>query len=171
MCNRTLAGGSRGQRGMNKRAILFALLVHLLVPCSYAQAHKLNGDYQSRVVQKVRVESYFSDDSRPAGATIQVFRLGESAPFLEDKLNDQGEYEFYADAEPLRVVILAGEGHQKELLIESKVKDTSAPLQAIEHKVDLPVQQILIGIALLLGGGAFLLSWRNAKVLSRNQRQ
>jgi hypothetical protein len=82
-------------------------------------------------------------------------------------LSDLGEYEFFADAEPLRVVILAGEGHQKELMIEPKVKDTSAPLQPIKHKVDLPVQQILLGIALLLGGGALLLSWRNAKQLKR----
>jgi hypothetical protein len=152
---------------MSGRAMLICPLIYLLIPFSSAQAHKLNGDYQSRIVQKVRVESYFSDDSRPAGATIQVFRDGESLPFLEDKLNDQGEYEFVADAEPLRVVILAGEGHQKELLIEPKMKDTSAPLQPIEHKVEFPAQQILIGIALLLGGGAFLLSWRNSKQLKR----
>jgi hypothetical protein len=147
---------------MSGRAMLISPLICMLVSFSSAQGHKLIGDYRSRLVQKVRIESYFSDDSRPSGATIQVFRPGESQPFLEDRLNDQGEYEFVADAEPLRVVILGGEGHQKELLIEPKVKDVTTPLEPVTHKVELQVQQILLGVALLLAGGAFLLSWRNA---------
>jgi hypothetical protein len=136
-------------------------------PCSIAQAHKLDADYRARLVQKVRVESFFSDDSRPAGAKIQVFRQGESDPFLEDHLNDRGEFEFLADAEPLRVVILAGEGHQKELTIDPGLSDASSPVAPVEHKVELPLKEVLVGVAILLGSGAFLLSWRNARVLKR----
>jgi hypothetical protein len=46
----------------------------------------------------------------------------------------------------------------------------TTPLDPVTHKVEMPVQQILLGIALLLAGGAFLLSWRNARAISKSKQ-
>src|SRR5260370_38931329 len=92
-----------------------------LLTAGVARAHRLDADSSVKLVQKVRIESFFSDDSRPRGAKIQIFRGDESEPFCEDHLDNEGAFEFFADVEPLRVVIQAGEGHSTALRIAPAV--------------------------------------------------
>ena len=136
-----------------------------LLATDVARAHRLDADSSVKLVQKVRIESYFSDDRRPRGAKIQVFHGDESEPFREDHLDNEGAFEFFADVEPLRVVIQAGEGHTKELRIAPAVIDASSPPPPIEHKPQFPIIECLLGLSFLLALSAFILSLRNARRL------
>lgn len=128
-------------------------------------AHRLNADVQSRVIQKVRVESYFSDDTRPKGGKVQVFVEGKSEPIIDSKLDDEGAFEFYADLRPLRVVVSAGQGHEKELVVNTPSNDVSTPVTPGEHKVRFPIAESLAGVAALLALGAIVMSWRSQKMI------
>jgi hypothetical protein len=157
-------------RGRLVVLILLAGLVTLLA-VDEAQAHRLDADSSVKLVQKVRIESYFSDDSRPKGAKIQVFRADETEPFREDRLDDEGAFEFLADLTPLRVVIQAGEGHTKELLIGPALVDASSAPPPIEHKTTFPVVESTLGLSFLLALSAFILSLRNARRLREMRRE
>ncbi len=150
--------------------MVLAGLVTLLTD-GVARAHRLDADSSVKLVQKVRIESYFSDDSRPRGAKIQVFRADESEPFVDDHLDNEGAFEFFADAEPLRVVIQAGEGHVKELRIAPAVVDASSPPAPIEHKTQFPIIESFLGLSFLLALSAFILSLRNARRLRDRRRE
>ena len=150
-------------------ALPCCVLLTLLV-ASEARAHRLNVDKSVKLVQKVRIESYFNDDSRPKQARIEVFRDDSPLPFLEGQLDDQGAFEFLAEAEPLRVVVSAGEGHRAELRITPPVIDKTEPPPPIEHKIFVPVAAIIAGISLVLAAGAFLLSLRNMKRLQEMKK-
>jgi hypothetical protein len=141
--------------------IVLAGLVTLL-RADRAHAHRLDADSSVKLVQKVRIESFFSDDSRPRGAKIQIFRGDQSEPFREDQLDNEGAFEFFADVEQLRIVIQAGEGHTKELLIAPTVVDASSTPPPIEHKTRFPIIESLVGLSFLLALSAFILSLRNA---------
>jgi hypothetical protein len=158
---------------MQRRFIVVMVLAGLVnfLAAAVAHAHRLDGDSSVKLVQKVRIESFFSDDSRPRGAKIQVFREDESEPFLEDHLDNEGAFEFFADPAPLRVVISAGEGHTKELRITPAVVDTSSPPPPIEHKTRFPILESLVGLSFLLALSAFILSLRNARRLRPTRRE
>jgi hypothetical protein len=142
----------------------FALL-GILATARPAAAHRLDADASVRVVQKVRIEGFYSDDTRPRGAKIQVYHENEEKPFREDALDDEGAFEFVADLKPLRVVILAGDGHTKELLVTPAVVDVSSPVGPTEHRTHVPWVETLAGLGLLIGAAAFVLSLRNARRL------
>jgi hypothetical protein len=101
-------------------ALLLSLLV-LLVVSGQAQAHRLEAEYRVLPDQKVQVESWFdlTGDS-PKGALVQVFRA-DGQLLTEGRLNDQGVFVFaLAGIERLQVVVSAGEGHRKELVITAE---------------------------------------------------
>jgi hypothetical protein len=157
---------------MQRRFVAVILLASLftLQAGGAARAHRLDADSSVKLVQKVRIESFFSDDSRPRGARIQIFRSDDSEPFVDDHLDDEGGFEFFADVIPLRVVIQAGEGHTKELLIAPAMVDASSPPPAIAHKTSFPVVESILGMTFLLALSAFILSLRNARRLSEMRR-
>jgi hypothetical protein len=144
---------------------LFALLVLLSIG-GPAAAHRLDADASVRIVQKVRIESFYSDDTRPKGAEIEVYYENEEKPHHEGTLDDEGTYEFIADPQPLRVVILAGDGHTKELFVTPAVVDTSSPVWPIEHRTHVPWVEALAGLGFLFGAAALVISLRNARRLS-----
>jgi hypothetical protein len=158
---------------MRRRLIALIVLAGLatLLTANVARAHRLDADSSVKLVQKVRIESYFSDDSRPRGEKIQVFREDESEPFLVDHLDNEGAFEFFANVEPLRVVIQAGEGHTKELRITPAVVDASSPPPPIEHQARFPIIESLLGLSFLLALSAFILSLRNARRLRETRRE
>jgi hypothetical protein len=148
-----------------RHIVLMSVGICTIIAAGDAQAHRLDAASSVKLVQKVRIESFFSDDRRPQGATIQVFRAEESEPIQEGHLDDDGAFEFIADAQPLRIVIQAGEGHTKELLIAPAVVDASSPLPPIEHKTTFPFVESTLGLSFLLALSAFILSLRNARRL------
>lgn len=155
-----------GLRGLDTLAFVFVVVLSQ----APVQAHRLEAEPQVRVVQKIKIESWFdlTGDS-PAGAKVEVFRKSDGQLLIEDKLNEKGEFTFYADLEPLRVVVSAGEGHSKELEIipdpKTNITDATAPLPAADRGTKVTVKDVLLGIGFLLAGAAFGMSWRNARRL------
>jgi hypothetical protein len=145
-------------------ALLFGPCV-LLAGAGPARAHNLDAACTTRTVRKIQVEGWYSDDRRPKGATVQVYRTADGQLLTEGRMNADGVFVFFADPEPLRVVVDAGEGHRKELAIEAGDRDVSAPLAATPRDTGLPVKDVLLGVALLLAVAAFGLSLRNARRL------
>src|SRR5262249_35319602 len=79
----------------------------------------------------------------------------------------------FSRAEPLRVVVSAGAGHRKELLISqnelaqasasptpANAPDTSGPA---DRSTRISLKDVLMGIGFVLALAAFFLSWRNAR--------
>src|SRR5438552_13610699 len=90
----------------------------LLCMAGEARAHRLNAEYRLLPGKRVQIESWFdSTGESPKRATVQVYRP-DGQLLIEDKLNEKGTFTFPCeDAGPLRVVVLAGQGHRKELII------------------------------------------------------
>jgi hypothetical protein len=134
-----------------------------------AHGHRLEGDAQTKKIQKVKIESWFDLGGVPSGAKVQVFRKSNGQLILERPLDENGRLTFFADWEPLHVTISAGDGHQKEIEVQPE-GDVSRPLPAADRSPRVGIKDILIGIAFLLAVAAFLLSVRNNRRLSRMNR-
>jgi hypothetical protein len=130
-----------------------------------AWAHRLEAEAQTKKIQKVKIESWFDLGGVPAGARIQVFRKSDDQLLLEHSLDENGRFTFYADWEPLRVVISAGDGHQKEIDIQPEA-DVTSPLPAADRSARVGIKDILVGIGFLLALSAFVLSVRNNRKLA-----
>jgi len=98
----------------------FMLSVLFIVgPVSAARAHRLDAQAFLLPGNKLQIESWFSDGTVPRGAKVQVYR-GEHELLKEGTLNDDGLVVFVLEkAEPLRILVLAGEGHLKELNVSA----------------------------------------------------
>jgi hypothetical protein len=131
-----------------------------------AWAHRLEAEAQVKKIQKVRIESWFDLGGVPSGARVQVFRKNDNQLLLEHALDENGQFTFYADWEPLRVVVSAGDGHQKELeilpegVIDSN-RDASTALPRADRSARVGLRDILAGVAFVLALAAFVLSVRN----------
>src|SRR5262249_1325230 len=93
-------------------------LLAVLLLASEARAHRLEAEYRILPSRRVRIESWFDLTGDSAkGAGVKVFRAGGEL-LLEGRLDDEGIFIFrLAKVEPLRVLVSAGAGHSKELLI------------------------------------------------------
>ena len=143
--------------------IVFVMGLSLLtlgVSLGFARAHRLEGDAQAKKVQKVKIESWFDLGGVPSGARLQVFRKSDGQLLLERSLDENGRLTFFADWEPLHVVISAGDGHQKEIDIQPE-SDITSPLPDADRSSRIGIKDILIGVGFLLGLAAFVLSVRN----------
>jgi hypothetical protein len=141
-------------------AIIFIPMLALAILPSAAWAHRLEGDAQAKKVQKVKIESWFDLGGVPSGARLQVFRKSDGQLLLERSLDENGRLTFFADWEPLHVVISAGDGHQKEIDIQPEA-DVTSPLPAADRSSRIGIKDILIGVGFLLAFAAFVLSVRN----------
>src|SRR5260370_34624980 len=90
-------------------AIEMSLLALVVCPAS-TWAHRLEGDAQTKKIQKVKIESWFDLGGIPSGARVQVFRKSDGQLLLEQPLDENGRLTFYADWERLHVVISAAYG-------------------------------------------------------------
>lgn len=145
--------------------IIEACLLALFVYPASGWAHRLEGDAQAKKIQKVKIESWFDLGGVPSGAKVQVFRKSDSQLLLERPLDENGRLTFYADWEPLHIVISAGDGHEKELDIQPEM-DVSSPLPAADRSSRIEIKDILVGIGFLLALAAFVLSVRNHRRIS-----
>jgi hypothetical protein len=145
--------------------LLVGLITHLS-GAGDAHAHRLDADATVRPICKVQIDGWYSDDRRPRGATVQVYRVADDQLLTEGRMDSDGAFVFLADAEPVRVVVDAGEGHRKELTI-----DLTRPMPVPERKTELPVKEVLVGVCLLLATAAFGLSLRNARRLRELTRR
>jgi hypothetical protein len=135
-----------------------------------AWAHRLEAEAQTKKIQKVKIESWFDLGGVPAGARVQVFRKEGDQLLLEHELDENGQFTFYADREPLRVVISAGDGHEKEIEIQPGA-DVTSPLPPADRSSRVGIKDILVGISFLLALSAFILSVRNSRTLALAQNR
>jgi hypothetical protein len=131
-----------------------------------AWAHRLEGDAQAKKIQKVKIESWFDLGGVPVGAQVRIFRKSDGQLLLERTLDETGKLIFFADWEPLHVVISAGDGHQKELDIQPEA-DITTPLPAADRSTRIEIKDILVGIGFLFAVAAFVLSVRNSRRLAQ----
>src|SRR5262249_20617736 len=101
-------------------ALVFAPLV-LLAFVGPALAHRLEAAYRVLPDRRVEIESWFDipgeNGDTPRGAKVQVFHADGSL-LTEGVMDSRGLFLFgFEKAEPLRVVVNAGQGHAKELKI------------------------------------------------------
>jgi hypothetical protein len=142
-----------------------------------AQAHRLEAEYRVLPGRKVQVEAWFETGDPPYGAKVRVYRA-DGSPLFPDagQLDRDGAYVFpYEKAERLKVVISAGEGHRKQLIISAAelsppgaAPPGNQPPEEVPtrgHAHEFPVKDLLLGITFLLALGAFVLSLRNARRL------
>jgi len=132
---------------------------------SSARAHRLEAEARTKKIQKVKIESWFDLGGVPAGARVQVFRKNGDQLLLEQALDENGQFTFYADCERLHVVISAGDGHQKEIDIQPEA-DVTSPLPPADRSARVGIKDILMGIGFLLALSAFILSLRNNRRLA-----
>ncbi len=129
------------------------------------QGHRLEGEAQTRKIQKVKIESWFDLGGVPSGAKVQVFRKSDRQLILERSLDENGRLNFVADWEPLHVVISAGDGHQKEIEVQPEA-DITGPLPNADRSSRVGIKDLLLGIGFLLAAAAFVLSIRNSRRLA-----
>jgi hypothetical protein len=125
----------------------------------------LEAEAQTKKIQKVKIESWFDLGGVPAGARVQVFRKNGDQLLLEHALDENGQFTFYADCEPLHVVISAGDGHQKEIDIQPEA-DVTSPLPPADRSARVGTKDVLVGLSFLLALSAFILSVRNNRKLA-----
>jgi hypothetical protein len=166
---------------LRRPALLLALLATLTL-CREARAHKLEGEYRVLPGGKVRVESWFETGEPPRRAEVRIERPDGTPLFPEPgTMDEKGVYVFsYEKAERLRIVVLAGEGHRKELVISaSELANPGTPPPGSERREEEPVRQrryeipfvqLLLGVTFLLALAAFVLGVRNARQLAELRR-
>jgi hypothetical protein len=155
-----------------------SLLALALVPtlAGNAQAHRLDAEAKVRPDRTVQIEAWFDLTGDPAQhAHVQVSRL-DGHLVTEGRTSERGVFVFTPppDAETLRAVISAGQGHVKELtlLLTGLEGSSSAGTDAIvPHPVEFPVKDVLIGLGLLTAIAALALSMRNARQLRELARK
>jgi ABC-type Co2+ transport system permease subunit len=156
--------------GIRVPAVLLALggLLGIVAP---VQAHRLEGEYKVLPNREVLIESWFDQtDNPPKGARVVVTR-SDGSVLTEGQMDDKGLFHFhYTDAEPLKVLISAGGGHTKEIVIPVQALEgasgTSSERQSFaDHSPRVSIKDVLIGIAVLLSAAAFVLGLRNAREL------
>jgi nickel transport protein len=157
---------------MPGRYAVVSLLVGLCL-AGNAHAHRLEGEYRILPGGKVRIESWYdiTGDS-PVGAEVKVFRA-DGQVLAEGKIDEQGLFVFsFSQAEPLKVVISAGGGHRKELMIPAEELTTSpASVPLADRRARVELKDVLAGVALLLAVAALAMSWRNARELRRLKKR
>jgi cobalt/nickel transport system permease protein len=162
--------------------VLLAVAVGLAAPGT-VHAHRLEAEYRVLPDGWVQVESWFDlTGESPQGAGVQVFRQGGEL-LIEGKLDEKGLFAFLPQkSEPLKVVVSAGAGHRKELVIpesdpgrkERSVAPEQQPVSPPAARADdtfadrsprVTAKDVLVGIAFLLALAAFVLSVRNSRAL------
>jgi hypothetical protein len=148
--------------------VVWLSLLAFALDTGSAWAHRLEADAQAKKVQKIKIESWFDLGGVPSGARLQVFRKSDGQLLLERTLDENGRLTFFADWEPLHVVISAGDGHQKEIDIQPDA-DVTRPLPPADRSSRIEIKDILVGVGFLLALAAFVLSVRNYRRIGVNR--
>jgi hypothetical protein len=128
----------------------------------------------------IRLESWFSQGDPPRNASVRVYAPDET--LLVDGTTDRkGVFEFkYTKAEPLHVILAAGQGHQAECTISQAELEhaestptndpgagTAVPNTGVAHADPFPFKDLLAGLTFILAAAAFVISLRNAQAIRR----
>jgi len=170
--------------------LMLTALTSLLV-AGPASAHRPCADYTVRADRQVQIDGWFDPGDTPMkGAKVQVFRPGQRL-LAEGQMDDNGTFVFrFVEAEPLEVIVNAGDGHRTTLKIpreklEQSYEPESQPLGSGDADRSLTVtaggrqhpqtwrEQIkdaLVGISFLLSVAAFLLSWRTSRRVRQREK-
>ena len=148
------------RRSFLRVSVAWLSLLAFAIDTRSAWAHRLEGEAQAKKVQKIKIESWFDLGGVPSGARLQVFRKSDGQMLLERALDENGRLTFFADWEPLHVIISAGDGHQKEIDIQPEA-DVTSPLPPANRSSRIEIKDILVGVGFLLALAAFVLSVRN----------
>jgi nickel transport protein len=179
------SGSAHSPRSVTLPLVLLLSLLTGLVAPGTARAHRLEAEYRLLPSGRVQVESWFdlTGDS-PQGATVQVFRT-DGELLIEGKLDDKGLFSFQPrGAEALRVVVSAGAGHRKELIIpkaETEAGTDRLPTPGATAGSDatpsdgpfadrttrISVKDVVAGLGFVLGLAAFVLGVRNSRRLAQ----
>ncbi len=136
-------------------------LASLLLLASPALAHRLEIDCRILPDGRIEVESWFDSGDSPADAKVQVFGPGNELR-CEGTLDAAGKFIFRPErAEELKVVVNAGAGHRKEMLIPA----APAPRTPPDHAHEFPARDVLVGVGFLLALASFWMGLRNAREL------
>ena len=155
----------------------------LFLSAGSAHAHRLIIECHVLPGGNVQVESWFDLTGKsPRAAKVEVLRAGDQ-PLTEGRLNDDGVFLFsFERAEPLRVIVSAGDGHRAEQVISAEDLARSAtgaatttptnqthssigPSPRSDRSARVSAADVLAGVAFLLALAAFLMSWRNTRRL------
>jgi hypothetical protein len=164
----------------------------MLCRCSQAKAHRREAEYRVLAGKKVQIESWFDlTGESPVGAKVTVYHAN-GAVVTQGQIDEKGLFVFpYARSEPLRVVVSAGAGHRKEMQVPAAdlalADPRAAPssLQAdprtphagsgsepfADRSSKVSVNDVLLGLGLLLALAAFGLALGNARKLRDLRRQ
>jgi nickel transport protein len=166
---------------LNPPALPAALVLAFLLPGS-ALAHRLKAQAFVLPNQRVQIESWFSTGDPARGARVEVLRADHQI-LTSGQMNEHGVFVFdYAGSGPLTVVVRAGAGHRAEVVVTAEElgrskqqpeKTTTTanpnglgePVPLARREADLPIKDVLIGVAFLLALAAFVISLRNARKL------
>jgi hypothetical protein len=158
-------------------------VVALGLGASPAHAHRLDTECKVLPGGKVQVEGWFGiSDEVPAGARVVAYE-GQRV-VAKGRLDDKGRFVFgYAGHGALRVVVDAGAGHRKEVVVpaEKFAKATTTRELAVPppserdpspepyapswHPVDVSPKDVLLGVTFLMALAALVLGVRNSRRL------
>ncbi len=158
--------GTESCRLPGQAPALLLALVSLLLLASPALAHRLDAEYRILDDGRIQVECWYSTDEKPEKATVQVFGPQEKLR-TEGQLDAEGKFVFQDDrSEELKVVINAGAGHRKELIIPAVSAAKTAPARSSP----LPIKDALTGIGFVLAVASFWIGMRNSRELRELRR-
>jgi cobalt/nickel transport system permease protein len=178
--------------GYRPRAREVALLLAPLALLAFTppvSAHHLLADFDVKPDRRIVIESWFDipgeNGDAPRGAKVLVYRADGSL-LVEGVTDAKGLYAFsFEKAEPLKVVVNAGQGHVKELHIPKERLEPYATSDAAptEHGTSAPTAEsfadrssrfqfrdVLIAFGFIFGLAAFILSLRNGLALRALRR-
>jgi nickel transport protein len=137
-----------------------------------AWAHRLDAQAFLKG-NELQVEAWFSSGEPARGARIEIYGA-DGRVVADGRLDDNGIFTCSLErAEALRIVVVAGADHRKELLISAAdmLQKSSEPVPLADHSSSVPVKDILIGVSFLLALAAFVLNYRNSQKIRKLRAQ
>jgi cobalt/nickel transport system permease protein len=156
------ASGQTVQTGPVQALLAILAVLALAGP---VRAHSLEIAYSVDLAAKrVTIKSFYETDDVPEKATVQV-RRSDGSLLAEGPLDEKGQFRFsYGQAEDLSVHVRAPGGHRALRLIKAAELEGKT---AGEPPRPSRLRDLLLGLAVVLGAGAFAMSWRNSVRLRR----
>jgi nickel transport protein len=172
------AKGKKQKAKGKKEPVTIAMLITVaclaIGPWSVAYAHRLNTGYKVTGPSTVQVESWFDTGGSPKSATVEVLRA-DGRPLIEGKMDANGVFVFrFEEAETLKVVVSAGDGHRSEIeipataLMSTPISEAAEsrpinPQPLVDRESAIPFKDVLLGVTFVLALAAFVLALRNAR--------
>jgi cobalt/nickel transport system permease protein len=158
--------------------MLVLVLGTLLFSPASVQGHRLQAEHKvDRANRRVTVESWYETDDVPQDARARVLR-SDGSILAEGALDANGTFVFaFEKAEPLTVQVDAPGGHRATCKITATELEgaatTVSPTASTDRNGSVAPREegrfyeLAAGVALVLAGAAFVVSWSNSRRLRR----